>query len=82
MNHYKSFLLSLQKEMEKRNLSMDFEINAAVKPCPEGASVLNPLFALSAAKGNRNSDLTGAFSPIGARGEQGVQRINCKLHLY
>jgi len=44
--------------------------NAAVKPCPEGASVLNSLFSLSGAKGNRSSGLTAAFSPSGARGEQ------------
>jgi len=43
--------------------------NAAVKPCPEGASVLNSLFSLSGAKGNRSSGLTAAFSLSGARGE-------------
>jgi hypothetical protein len=31
VNHHKSFSLSLQKEMEKRNLSMDSEINKAFK---------------------------------------------------
>jgi len=31
MNHHKSFSLSLQKEMEKRDLSMDSEINKAFR---------------------------------------------------
>ena len=31
MNHHKSFSLSLQKEMGKRNLSMDCEINKTFK---------------------------------------------------
>jgi hypothetical protein len=31
MNHHKSFSLSMQKEMDKRNLSMDSELNKAFK---------------------------------------------------